>query len=198
MGAGAAEAARPLRTKFGLFARQRPRKGHQQRLTWRLTRANSPFVSAVRVWFAIPASPGNLQQMHTEIHTGQNAVCIYLQGRAKQGGWGPSWQELDPIADIPRGTSLKCLSDQPGQGAKLRSSDGNRGTMSRLSKSILAISDRGLVSALAVDCRKYFSIPTVSSGRRVLPVGNRNRHHRAGGAEAVADGVGTEKASTAG
>ena len=45
---------------------------------------------AVRVWFANPASPGNLQQMHTEIHTGQNAVCIYLQGRAKQGGWGPS------------------------------------------------------------------------------------------------------------
>ena len=70
--------------------------------------------------------------------------------------------------------------------------------MSRLSELILAISDRGGLASALTDCRKYFSIPTVSSGRRVLPVGNRNRHHRAGGAEAVADGVGTEKASTAG
>ena len=75
--------------------------------------------------------------MHTEIHTGQNAVWIYLQGRAKQGGWeavsevadicrSRSWSQW---AGIPNGTSLECLSDQPGQGAKSRSSDGKRGTM---------------------------------------------------------------------
>ena len=47
--------------------------------------------------------------------------------------------------------------------------------MSRLSELILAISDRGGLASALTDCRKSFSIPTVSSGRRVLTVGNRNR-----------------------
>ena len=75
---------------------------------------------------------------------------VYLSPRLRQTRWLVAVSEIADIcrrrswsqwAGIPNGTSLECLSDQPGQGAKSRSSDGNRGTMSRLLESILAISD---------------------------------------------------------
>ena len=75
---------------------------------------------------------------------------VYLSPRLRQTRWLVAVSEVADIcrrrswsqwAGIPNGTSLECLSDQPGQGAKSRSSDGNRGTMSRLLESILAISD---------------------------------------------------------
>ena len=53
------------------------------------------------------------------------------------------WKELAPIAGIPSRTSLECLSDQPGEGAKSRSSDGKRGTMNRLLEMISGNSRQG-------------------------------------------------------